>query len=92
MTNNDDPVVERYRWPVEAKVKSATAYAVVTAFVVWALGRYVFRGLVPGEVVDLVAFAVPGLAAFVGGYLAPHTPRPLSAALARARARHQAGT
>ena len=65
----------RYRWPVEAKVKAGAGAAVVTAFVVWLLGRYVFRGVVPAEVVDLVALAVPGLAALVGGYLAPHTPR-----------------
>lgn len=82
---NDDPTLRRVRWPVEAKVKHATAGAILAAFVVWALQRYVFRGDVPEPVVAVVALAVPAVLTFAAGYLAPHTPRPLSALVARAR-------
>lgn len=75
----------RMQWPVEAKVKSASAGAVVAGFVLWLLQAYVFRGAVPAPVELLVMLAVPAGLAFAAGYVAPHTPRPLSAALQRAR-------
>lgn len=82
------PPVERYRWPVETKVKAGSAASALALFVVWVLARYVFRvdvDQVPPEVAGLVVIGVPALASWVGGYLAPHTPRPLSAAIGRAR-------
>lgn len=80
-----EPVPARVAWPVEAKVKSASAGAVVAGFVLWLLQTYVFRGDVPDAVALLVLLAVPAALTFAAGYLAPHTPRPLSVALQRAR-------
>lgn len=82
----EDPA--RYRWPVESKVKAGAASTAVAAFVLWLLARYVFRvdlRDLPPEVAGLVVVGVPALASWLGGYLAPHTPRPLTAALRRTR-------
>lgn len=79
-----EPIPDRVQWPVEAKVKSGAAGAVVAGFALWLLQAYVFRGAVPAPVELLVMLAVPAALAFAGGYLAPHTPRPLVDALRRA--------
>lgn len=71
------------RYPVEAKVKAsargAGAAGAVAGFVLWLLARYVFHAPVPSEVGALVFIVVPwALAAgtaWLGGYMAPHTPR-----------------
>lgn len=80
------------RWPVEAKVKSgargAGAGGAVAGLVLWLLARYVFHAPVPDEVGAVVFLVVPYAlaagAAWVGGYLAPHTPRPAIDAVRRA--------
>lgn len=82
MTRPDDM---RVPWPVETKVKAASAGSVLAGFVLWLLGRYLFRGDVPEPVALLVLLAVPAALTFAAGYLAPHTPRPLTTALRRAR-------
>jgi hypothetical protein len=61
--------------PVETKVSAATVAAVVSAFVVWVLRTYVFKGDVPPEVEALVGVAVVGATTFAAGWLSPHTPR-----------------
>ena len=65
--------------PVETKVKASTAAAAVSGMAIWALGRYVFRGAVPDVVASWIYVIVPGLLAFGAGYLARHTPRPVTA-------------
>lgn len=74
MTHQDPPAGSS--GPVEAKVKAATAAAVVTAFVLWLLSRYVFRGEVPAPVEGVVTLAVIGAATWLASYFAKHTPRP----------------
>lgn len=61
---------------VERKVQASTVAAAVSGLTMWALGRYVFKGAVPDVVASWTYAIVPGLVAFVAGYLAPHTPRP----------------
>lgn len=61
--------------PVEAKVKNATGWAAVTGFIIWVLETYAFPGLVPVPVQGFVDVLIPAVGAFVGGYLASHTPR-----------------
>ncbi len=61
---------------VEAKVKAATAGAVLSALGVWALDEYVFTtASVPVPVEAAVALAVTGLVTFAAGWLARHTAR-----------------
>lgn len=62
--------------PVEAKVKAAGATALVTGVAVWLLGRYVFGGVVPADVVLAVEAVIPGVLAAYAGWKAKHTPRP----------------
>lgn len=62
--------------PVEAKVKAASATALVTGVVVWLLGRYVFGGVVPADVVLAVEAVIPGALAAYAGWKARHTARP----------------
>lgn len=61
--------------PVEAKVKAATGWAAATGFAVWLLSTYVFHGVVPAAVLDLLQVLVPAIGALLGGYLTRHTPR-----------------
>lgn len=59
----------------EKKVTAATGAAAATGLVLWLLSTYVFDGLVPEAVADAVVWVVTAAAAFVGGYIAKHTPR-----------------
>jgi uncharacterized membrane-anchored protein len=61
--------------PVETKVSAATVAAVVSAFVLWVLRTFVFKGDVPPEVEALVTVAVVGACTFAAGWFARHTPR-----------------
>lgn len=61
--------------PVETKVTAAGTAAALSGLAVWALQRFVFHGDVPAEVSDAVQILVPALCAFLGGFLARHTPR-----------------
>jgi uncharacterized membrane protein YfcA len=61
--------------PVETKVSAATVAAIVSAFVVWVLRTYVFKGDVPPEVEAFATIAVVGATTFAAGWLSPHTPR-----------------
>jgi hypothetical protein len=61
--------------PVETKVSAATVAAVVSAFVVWVLRAFVFKGDVPPEVEAFATIAVVGATTFAAGWLSPHTPR-----------------
>jgi len=62
---------------VETKVQAGTLSAVVGGIAVWALQTYVFKGNISPGLVSLIYAAVPGVLALAGGYLAPHSPRPL---------------
>ncbi len=72
--------------PVERKVKAATGGAsfgvAVSALATWALVRYVLPKdldpVVQAEIVAAIPTAVGGILAFVAGYLAKHTPRPVT--------------
>lgn len=77
---------------VETKVIAATAGggagAVVGTFLLWIMGAGLWHAgwsaeqavaatsAVPGPVAALVPLLVTVAGAFLGGYLAPHTPRP----------------
>lgn len=65
---------------VETKVKASTAAAAVAGLALWAIGRYVFKGTVPDVVASWVYAIVPGIITFGAGYLARHTPRPVTPA------------
>ena len=62
--------------PVERKVQASTAAAFISGLVLWALGRYVFRGAVPDVLVSWVYAVVPAALTFFAGYKAKHTSRP----------------
>lgn len=62
--------------PVETKVQASSAAAAVSGLVLFALGRYVFKGDVPDVVVSWVYVIIPAGLAFAAGYLARHTARP----------------
>src|SRR5205823_746199 len=79
-SNRRPPVTELISPPkpgIEAKVQAGTLSAVVGGIAVYLLQTYAFRGDVPAGIVSLIYAAVPGLLALAGGYLAPHSPRPL---------------
>lgn len=64
--------------PIEAKVQAAGVAGAAAGVVLWVLQTYAFKGnSVPPGLVSLVDVAVPGILALAGGYLAPHTPRPV---------------
>lgn len=60
---------------VETKVKASTATAAASGLILWALGRYVFKGDVPDAVTSWTYAIVPGILTFTAGYLAKHTDR-----------------
>lgn len=63
--------------PVERKVQASTAAAAVSGMALWVLGKYVFKGDVPDVFASWIYVLVPGLLAFLAGYRAPHTSRPV---------------
>lgn len=65
--------------PVETKVKASSAAGAVAGLVLFALGRYVFKGAVPDVVASWTYAIVPAALTFGAGYLAKHTPRPVTA-------------
>lgn len=71
MTSKPEP--KDVKPPVHKRVKTATAGAgaggIVGGFILWLLSDYVFNGEVPLPVIELVMLFVPGIVAFVGGYL-----------------------
>ena len=62
--------------PAELKVKASTAAAAASGLVLFVLGRYVFKGAVPGVAASWVYVLVPSLVTFAAGYAARHTARP----------------
>lgn len=70
------PTEETPVGPIETKVSAATVATALSGVGVWALQRYVFQGDVPVEVSTAVQILVPALFAFLGGWVARHTPRP----------------
>ena len=62
--------------PVETKVQASTGAAAVSGLILWALGTYVFKGSVPGEIVSWTYVLVPAVLTFAAGYAAHHTHRP----------------
>lgn len=72
--------------PVESKVKAGTAAAAVSGLVLFALGRYVFKGDVPDVVASWTYAIVPALITFAAGYAARHTDRIPAAAPPEQRA------
>lgn len=65
--------------PVERKVQASTAAAALSGLILWAAGRYVFKGSVPDVVVSWIYVIVPSVITFMAGYAARHTPRPATA-------------
>jgi hypothetical protein len=65
---------------IETKVKAGSAAAAVSGLLMWALGRYVFKGAVPDVVASWVYAIVPAALTFAAGYAANHTPRTPAAA------------
>ena len=68
------------RYPVEPKVKAATAAGstaagVLVPFVLWLLAAYVFAGDVPLPVQGVVGLVVTGACTFAAGYWARHVDR-----------------
>lgn len=61
--------------PVETKVKMSAAAAALSGLLLWAAGRYVFKGSVPDVVESWVYAIIPALITFTAGYYAKHTPR-----------------
>lgn len=62
--------------PIETKVTAATAGSIISAFIVYLLGEFVFKGSdVPTVVIALVQLLIVGVVTFASGYLAKHTPR-----------------
>jgi hypothetical protein len=61
--------------PQHRPVPHPPVAAVVSAFVVWVLRTYVFKGDVPPEVEAFATIAVVGATTFAAGWLSPHTPR-----------------
>jgi hypothetical protein len=63
---------------IETKVKVGTGAGALAGVVVWALVSYVpaFRHGVPQPLADAIPFILTAIGNFIGGYLAPHTPRP----------------
>jgi hypothetical protein len=64
---------------IETKVTASTGAAAVSGLALWALGHWVFKGSVPGEVVSWTYVLVPAVLTFAAGYLARHSPRPAPA-------------
>lgn len=60
----------------ERKVTTSTVAAAVAGLVIWLLGKYVFKGAVPDPVVLAVNVLMPGILAFLAGYVTRHTHRP----------------
>ena len=67
--------------PAETKVKASAAASALAGLILWALGRYVFKGAVPDVVASWVYAIIPAAITFAAGYLARHTPRPDLAAV-----------
>ena len=63
---------------IETKVKAGTAAGAVSGILLWVLGRYVFKGNVPDVAVSWTYAVVPAVITFAAGYLAKHTPRPVT--------------
>ena len=62
---------------IERKVAAGAGAAAVVGFIIWLLDMYVFDDTeMPEQVITLITWLIPALAALVGGYLAPHTHRP----------------
>jgi hypothetical protein len=67
--------------PVETKVQASSLAAAASGVALWALQTYVFKGnAVPAGLVSLIDVIVPAALAAAAGYLAPHTPRPVTPA------------
>lgn len=60
---------------LEKKVRNASAVSIAVGLAMWLLESYVFGGQVPGPVAEAVAYAVPGIVAFVVGWVTEHTQR-----------------
>lgn len=61
---------------IEPKVAAATWGAVLSALLVWVLETYAFHGSLPDPVNAAVQTLIPGIVAFVSGWLAQHVDRP----------------
>lgn len=62
--------------PTERKVTAATIAAAVTTLLLYLLSLVPFVADMPPFVYGAVVVLVTGLATYVVGWLAPHTPRP----------------
>jgi hypothetical protein len=63
--------------PVERKVQASTAAAALSGLILWAAGRYIFKGSVPDVIVSWIYVIIPSVITFMAGYAAKHTPRPV---------------
>jgi len=60
---------------IERKVTASTGAAGVSGLVLWILGHYVFKTVVPDVIASWIYVIVPGAITFVAGYLTKHTAR-----------------
>jgi hypothetical protein len=60
---------------VETKVNAAGIGAALAGVLMWVFTTYVFNGDVPDSFTLLINIVVPGVVAWVAGWLAPHTRR-----------------
>lgn len=79
LTNIEGTILRFVSNTVEAKVKAATTAATIVAFVLSALGSYVFHGAPPDWAQVAVETIVTGALTFVAGWLARHTPQTVPA-------------
>jgi hypothetical protein len=69
------------RASVEPKAQAAGLAGTAAGVIIWVLSTYAFKGgAVPAGLVSLIYAAVPGVAALVAAYFAPHQARPGDAA------------
>jgi Na+/proline symporter len=68
--------------PVETKVAAGAAAGLVAGVITWILTTYVpaLHSGLPPALASFLPYVITLAASTIGGYLAPHTPRPASPA------------
>lgn len=55
--------------PTETKIVYASGGAAVVGLLLWLLGTYVFGGDVPAPLAGFLEFFIPGVVAYIAGYV-----------------------
>jgi Na+/proline symporter len=68
--------------PIETKVAAGAAAGMVAGVITWILTTYVpvFHSGLPPALASFLPYFITLAASTIGGYLAPHTPRPAAPA------------